>query len=192
MLDRTNAMAHQPDLLEAAEQIAAALAEQGIGAIVIGAAALAAHRYVRHTEDIDLGVNIAIRECSSTAATLRTMGFDVELREPDGEDPLGGVIDVSGPFGLVQIVNFGERFPGVIESGLADATLQMREGGNLRIIPLEHLVALKLYAGGMKSKADIVELLRRNPAADRDRIRGLCRRYRLRGLEPLIREADGP
>jgi len=137
MLDRTNAMAHQPDLLEAAEQIAAALAEQGIGAIVIGAAALAAHRYVRHTEDIDLGVNIAIRACSSTAATLRTMGFDVELREPDGEDPLGGVIDVSGPFGLVQIVNFGERFPGVIESGLADATLQMREGGNLRIIPLE-------------------------------------------------------
>ncbi|MFM8494869.1 MAG: hypothetical protein ACKOEM_05005, partial [Planctomycetia bacterium] len=100
-------MAHQPDLLEAAEQIAAALAEQGIGAIVIGAAALAAHRYVRHTEDIDLGVNIAIRECFSTAATLRTMGFDVELREPDGEDPLGGVIDVSGPFGLVQIVNFG-------------------------------------------------------------------------------------
>jgi hypothetical protein len=50
---------------------------------------------------------------------------------------------------------------------------------------------LKLYAGGTKSKADIVELLRRNPAADRDRIRVLCRRYRLRGLEPLIREADG-
>lgn len=47
----------------------------------------------------------------------------------------------------------------------------------------------KLYAGGMKSKADIVELLNRNPDADRDEIRMLCQRYRLRGLEPLIQEA---
>jgi len=70
-----------------------------------------AHRYVRHTEDIDLGVNIAVRDFVSLADRLRTAGFDVALREPDGEDPLGGVIDVSGPFGLVQIVNFGERFP---------------------------------------------------------------------------------
>lgn len=183
-------MAHQPDLLEAAERIAEMLVEQGIRSIVIGAAALAAHRYVRHTEDIDLGVNIAVRDFTSLADRLRTAGFDVALREPDGQDPLGGVIDISGPFGLVQIVNFGERFPAVIESGLADATLRMREGGSLRIIPLANLIALKLYAGGMKSKADIVELLRRNPAADRDHILGMCRQYRLRGLEPLIREAD--
>ena len=78
----------------------------------------------------------------------------------------------------------------MIESGLADATLRMREGGSLRIIPLANLIALKLYAGGMRSKADIVELLRRNPAADRDHIRGMCRQYRLEGLDPLIHEAD--
>jgi hypothetical protein len=183
-------MTQQPDLLEAAERIAAVLAEQGIAAIVIGAAALAAHRYVRHTEDIDLGVNIAVRDFAALAGKLQTAGFDVALREPDAQDPLGGVIDVSGSFGLVQIVNFGERFPDVIESGLADATLRMRESGSLRIIPLANLIALKLYAGGMKSMADIVELLRRNPAADRNHIRGMCRQYRLRGLEPLIREAD--
>ncbi|NQW48329.1 MAG: hypothetical protein HQ464_11260 [Planctomycetes bacterium] len=45
-------MAHQPDLLETAERIAEVLAEQGIRAIVIGAAALAAHRYVRHTDTL--------------------------------------------------------------------------------------------------------------------------------------------
>lgn len=99
------AMAPQPSLLDTAERVAGLLAEQGIGAVVIGAAALAAHRYVRHTEDID--------------------------------------------------------------GGLADATLPMLAGGSLRIIPLANLVALKLCAGVMKSKADIVELLRRNPAADR-------------------------
>jgi hypothetical protein len=104
------------------------LLEQGIGAIVIGAAARAAHRYVSHTEEIGLGVNIEVRYFASLADRLRTAGLDVALREPDGQDPLGGVIDVSGPFGLVQIVDFGERFPGVTESGLADATLRVREG----------------------------------------------------------------
>lgn len=180
-----------PDaLLTAAERIASLLADRGIDAVLIGASALAAHRYVRHTEDIDLGVSIAIRDLISVGERLREAGYDVAVREPDGQDPLGGVIDVSGPFGLVQIVNFGERFPAVIDSGLAAATLRVRAGAGLRIIPLAHLIALKLYAGGMKSKADIVELLKRNPDADRDGIRTLCRGYRLRGLEPLIREAD--
>ncbi|MFM9059266.1 MAG: hypothetical protein ACKOSQ_09100 [Planctomycetaceae bacterium] len=184
-------MTNPDTLLEAAERIACLLADRGIDAVLIGASALAAHRYVRHTEDIDLGVNVAIRDLAFVAEGLREAGYEVEVREPDGQDPLGGVIDVTGPFGLVQIVNFGERFPAVIDSGLAEATLRVRSDDGLRIIPLAHLIALKLYAGGMKSKADIVEVLRRNPDADRDGIRTLCRRYRLRGLEPLIREADG-
>ena len=183
-------MTNPDTLLAAAERIARLLANRGIDAVLIGASALAAHRYVRHTEDIDLGVNVAIRDLAFVAEGLREAGYEVAVRQPDGQDPLGGVIDVTGPFGLVQIVNFGERFPAVIDSGLAEATLRVRSNDGLRIIPLAHLIALKLYAGGMKSKADIVEVLRRNPDADRDGIRTLCRQYRLRGLEPLIREAD--
>lgn len=71
------AMAPQPSLLDTAERVAGLLAEQGIGAVVIGAAALAAHRYVRHTEDIDLGVNVAIRDLATVADKLREAGFDV-------------------------------------------------------------------------------------------------------------------
>jgi hypothetical protein len=66
------------------------------------------------------------------------------LREPDGQDPLGGVFDVRGPFGLVQIVNYGGRFPAVIDGGLAAADTVIRAGSRLRIVPLPHLVALKL------------------------------------------------
>jgi len=51
-------MPHPPDLLDATEQIADLLERRGIHAIVIGAAAMAAHHYVRHTEDVDLGVNM--------------------------------------------------------------------------------------------------------------------------------------
>ena len=102
---------------------------------------------------------------------------------------IGGVVDVRGSFGVVQIVNYGGRFPAVIDGGLAAADTVIRPGSHLRIVPLPHLIALKLYAGGTKSRADIVELLSRNPDADVAAIRDLCRSWRLRGLDPLIEEA---
>jgi|LakMenEpi03Aug12_release.lakeMendotaPanAssembly.Ray.scaffolds.fasta_scaffold207081_2 hypothetical protein len=179
-------------VIRAAEEVAGVLESRGVGAVVIGAVALAAHGYVRFTEDLDLGVNTDLVTLGQVAEALRAAGFDVELREPDGEDPLGGVVDVRGPFGLVQIVNYGGRFPAVIDGGLAASDTVVRPGSRLRIVPLPHLVALKLYAGGVKSRADIVELLARNPDADLAAIRNLCQGWRLRGLEPLIDEAaDG-
>lgn len=178
-------------LIRAAEQIAEVLEAEGVNAIVIGAVALAAHGYVRFTEDLDLGVNTDLGTLGRVAERLRASGFDVEVREPDGQDPLGGVVDARGPFGLVQIVNFGGRFPAVIDGGLEAAETVIRSGSRLRIVPLPHLVALKLYAGGSKSRGDIVELLICNPDADVGVIRELCRKWRLRGLDPLIEEARG-
>ena len=58
----------------------------------------------------------------------------------------------------------------------------------LRVIPIPQLVALKLYAGGLKSHSDIVELLRRNPEVDLEAIRETCRKYRLRGLDKVLEE----
>lgn len=179
-----------PDaIIRVAEEIADMLQSRGVGAVVIGAVALAAHGYVRFTEDLDLGVTTDLDTLHRVAEALKAAGFDVELREPAGDDPLGGVVDVRGGFGLVQIVNYGGRFPAVIESGLAAADTVIRAGSRLRIVPLPHLVALKLYAGGTKSRADIVELLSRNRDADMAAIRALCRGWRLRGLDPLIDEA---
>ncbi len=184
-------MANPDAVIRAAEEVAEILESRGVGAVVIGAVALAAHGYVRFTEDLALGVNTDLGTLSRVAEALRTAGFEVQVREPDGEDPLGGVVDVRGPFGLVQIVNYGGRFPAVIDGGLAAADTVIRPGSRLRIVPLPHLVALKLYAGGTKSRADIVELLSRNPDADMGAIRDLCQGWRLRGLDPLIEEAAG-
>ena len=64
----------------------------------------------------------------------------------------------------------------------------VRPGSPLKIVPLPQLVALKLYAGGLKSKADIAELLKHNPEADVDSIRNTCKSYRLCGLEEIISE----
>lgn len=91
-------MAHHDNLLTAAERVASLLADRGVDAVLIGAAALAAHHYVRHTEDIDLGVNVAIRDLGPVADGLREAGYEVAVREPDEQGPRGGVIDCSGAF----------------------------------------------------------------------------------------------
>jgi hypothetical protein len=123
-------------ILEAAETVAAALQEFEIDTVVIGGLALAAHHYVRFTEDIDLGINAELETLRQIAAALRRMDFRVELREPDAEDPLSGVVDVLGPFGMVQIINFGQTFPAVITDAVRGATLSVRPGSNLRLTPL--------------------------------------------------------
>lgn len=175
-------------ILQAAEQVVAILKQHKIDSVVIGAVALAAHHYVRHTQDIDIGVSAALPVLQKVTESLNAAGLTAELSAPDADDPLGGVVNVSGGFGLVQIVNFGDRFPAVIQDAIRDSTLVLRPGSALKLAPLPQLVALKLYAGGLKSKADILELLRHNPAADLHDIMTTCQRYRLHGLEEIMAE----
>lgn len=177
-------------ILSAAEDIAGILKRHRIDAVVIGAVALAAYHYVRQTDDIDLGVNANLPALRAVVKSLREAGFTAELREPDGSDPLGGVIDVTGSFGLLQIISFADRFPAVIEDALKESTLVVRAGSLLRLAPIPQLIALKLYAGGYKAKADIVELLACNPDLDLAAVRAVCARYNLSGLEELIAEAS--
>jgi hypothetical protein len=182
-------MSHPDDLLLAAEKVLGVLARHHLDAVVIGAVALAAHHYVRQTDDLDLGVNADLPTLRAVVTSLREAGLDVELREPDGADPLGGVIDVSGDFGLVQIISYAGRFPAVIEDAVRLSTLVVREDSPLKIVPIPHLIALKLYAGGHKSKADIMELLVRKPDLELDEVRSVCARYGLGSLEELIVES---
>lgn len=175
-------------ILRAAEDILRHLQEHHVDALVIGAVALAAHGYVRQTEDLDLGVNANVRKLRELAGSLRSAGYRTELHEPDAGDPLGGVLDIEGSFGLIQIISYADKFPAVIEDALRETQLTVHPGSSLKLVPLPHLIALKLYAGGTKSKADVIELLVRNPELDLESLRELCRSYRLRGLDELIAE----
>ncbi|MBU6303013.1 MAG: hypothetical protein KGS60_15800 [Verrucomicrobia bacterium] len=109
--------------LRAAEQVARLLKERGLFCVVIGAVAMAAHHYVRHTEDIDLGTIADSETLRSVGGALRAAGYEVEFREPDAQDPWGGVLDVSGPFGLVQVISFADRFPAVIRDASRESVL---------------------------------------------------------------------
>jgi len=179
-------------ILHAAEEVVTILRQHRVDAVVIGAVALAAFHYVRYTEDVDLGVNADIPTLRAVADSLRRAGYEVALREPDATDSLGGVMDVSGPFGLVQVVSFAGRFPAVVNDAVRLSSATVRAGSPLRLVPFPQLIALKLYAGGHKSKADIVELLARNPDCDLAEVRRTCVRYRLPGLDELIEESGIP
>jgi hypothetical protein len=48
---------------------------------------------------------------------------------------------------------------------------------------------LKLYAGSLQDRADVVAVLKRNPGADLDEIRALCTQYDLDGFDELAAEA---
>jgi alkanesulfonate monooxygenase SsuD/methylene tetrahydromethanopterin reductase-like flavin-dependent oxidoreductase (luciferase family) len=59
--------------------------------LAFGAVAAAVHGYPRSTRDLDLAVHVLPSRLEEIASRLRDAGFVVELRMPDGRDPLGGV-----------------------------------------------------------------------------------------------------
>lgn len=179
--------------LLAAEKIAEILAGTGVASALIGAVALAAHRYPRSTEDLDLAVGVEPRRLDEMARDLRGQGFTAEVSEPDDLDPLGGVLRVTAEgIDRIEIVNFcnppGGGFPALIEAALRDAA-PYRQGTSLRVVTLPHLILFKLYAAGAKSKNDVLELLSRNPEIDLNALRDACKRFRMdRRLDAWLRD----
>ena len=95
------------------------LDKTGVDYAIGGAVAMSIAGYTRQTEDLDFGINASLPKLRQLTESLLREGFHAELREPGIDDPLGGVIDVRGQFGLVQIVNFADRFPAVIDDAMA-------------------------------------------------------------------------
>ncbi len=164
--------------LAVAERVVALLRARGIDSVVIGAMALAVHNHPRATEDLDLAVAIDPAQLKALADELRALGWDVELRMPDADDPLGGVVDVRAPDAdLVQLVNFDNPPSGGAPRLVREAVATSRPltpGSDVRVVDLPSLVALKLYAGGPKSQLDVLELLDRNHPVDVDVLRRRC------------------
>ena len=182
--------------LEVARKVAERAAELDIETAVIGAVALAVHGYPRATMDIDLACwTDPFTKLRELKEELERDGYETTLFEPDREDPLGGVLTVSGDdFGPVQVVNFCNPLSGAMNPGrdaISSARTTVEEAG-LLVVDLEHLIALKLYAGGPKSRSDVIELLQRNPEAAREGIRAVCATF---GLEVdwlrLLAESEG-
>lgn len=185
--------------LQLADRVAEIARAHGIETALIGATALAFHRYVRGTQDIDLGVVVSdLRDLRTLDEALIAAGMKTRLTLPDSDDELGGVLrawtdedDEGDPIEPVEVVNFWNphrprRTPAT--PGIRDAEPVV--GTHLRCVRLPHLIALKCGAAGRQDLADVVSLLERNPDADREEIRTLCKSYGLDVIDTLIAEAD--
>jgi hypothetical protein len=167
--------------IEIAVEVTTLLSSHGAKSAVIGAVALAVRGYTRATADLDLGtVTDATRVLPLIAAELTRRGYDVDLSEPDADDPLGGVLTVrSKDADTVQVVNYLNPWNGWAEVGKeAIDTAEPNALQSLAVVDVPHLVALKLYAGGRKSQLDVLELLDRHPEA-LESVRAVCERLRL-------------
>lgn len=187
--------------LEVATRVAELLAKHGVATAVIGAVAAAVHNYPRATEDFDLATfTDPFKQLAAVAKELSAMGFDVELREPDADDPLGGVLVVRGDdFRPIEVVNFYNPLGRVADVGRAAIeTAQPNVLGTLAVVRLPHLIALKLYSADLASGVvgkpylDIIELLKRNPDLDRNEVQRLCEDLGLgREFEQLVAKKPG-
>lgn len=188
------------DAASLAERVAEVARQLGIEMALIGAAALAAHNYVRGTNDVDLATAVdprtTLRELQEA---LTKLALHTKLNMPDEDDVLGGVLGVwehedeeGTPVDVVEVVNFHNPYrprPNPAARAIGNA-MPLEAGSPLRYVRLPDLVALKLYAGGRTDLADIGELLVKNPEADVNEIRSAAAPYdRDDNLERLIAEA---
>ncbi len=65
-------MRDSESLVFAAERVVSILDEYRIDAVLIGAVALAAYHYVRHTEDVALGVSADLAQMRALTVSLAT------------------------------------------------------------------------------------------------------------------------
>lgn len=184
--------------LRLAEHVAETARGLGIETALIGAYALAAHDYVRATADLDLATVVQLDELRALRGELEVAGLHTALTSPDEQDDLGGTLTIweqadedGAPIEPVEIVNFLNVLrPRVNPAAEAIRHAIPLEGKPALKYPrIEHLIALKVDAGGPKDDLDVIELLQRNRDVDVELIRATCKRYGLDKIDKLIEVA---
>ncbi|HEY4245179.1 MAG TPA: hypothetical protein VGM88_35425 [Kofleriaceae bacterium] len=192
-------MSVQPEILRLAETVAGIAHAESIDVVVIGAAAAAAHGYIRATTDLDFASAVdPYRDLPRLQQALRATGLHTELSQPEPDDPIGGMLRVwelededGDPIRPVEIVNLINPHH-IVKLPRADILRDAVSipGSALRYISLPHLVLLKLYAGSRKDLADVVELLVANPEVDASALSALCKHWGLDSIDELVAEAN--
>ena len=136
--------------------VVATLARAGVPCALIGASALSAHAVARSTLDIDL-MACDPKVLDPALWVHVGSGCAVDVRRGDLQDPLAGVVRVTGPGRPVDVVVFGPL--GWQAAVLARAVPVAWAGLDLRVVTPEDLVLLKLYAGGPADLWDVLALL---------------------------------
>ncbi len=171
-------MADINDLERAAGRLVQILGENEC--LLVGAMAVAAHGYVRATDDIDLVTRLALSEARRR---LREQGVSAVLRRGDS---------VQEEFSIVRGTLEGIEFdvlPLIVPLDWEQAIELRLADAFLKVVDLDGLIRLKLRAQGAQDLLDVAMLLNQHP--DRvERARSLAQAYGV--AEKLQQWLDDP
>ncbi len=123
---------------------------------LIGALAVAAHGYVRATEDVDF---VSPADPKEIRARLAKAGIESGTRRGDVlEGDIPSVVQ-----GTLDGIRFDVIFPPVPIDWNRTVRLPLTKESRLRVVDLDTLVRLKLHAGGPQDLIDVVHLVRLHP-----------------------------
>lgn len=147
-----------------------ALNERGVRYVVVGGFAVVLHGYVRLTVDLDLVVDLAPEEALKAVRTLTDLGFRPRLPE----DPASfadtskrrtwitehdlKVFSMFDPRDPLREVDLFVEEPIPFEELWAGSVTTHVGGTPIRIAGLEHLIKMKLDAGGPRDLEDVAAL----------------------------------
>jgi hypothetical protein len=135
--------------------------------LLVGGMAVAAHGYVRATDDIDLVTRLALSEVRQL---LRDQGIPAVLRRRDS---------LSGAFSLVRGTMEGVEFDVLPQIVLLDweQAVELRfSDAVFKVVDLDGLIRMKLRAQGAQDLMDVAMLLHQHPD-HLERARSLARAY---------------
>lgn len=150
-----------------------ALNEARVEYVVIGGYALAAHRYVRGTDDLDIvpkPARASLRRLVEAIETLDAVPIELEgglradeLPVPFGLQSLldGGTWALSTRYGVLHIM---QAVPGAEDYGELRANakrVSLDDVGDVLFVGRDQLIRMKTQAGRLKDRADVEELLKR-------------------------------
>jgi len=155
---------------------------------LIGALAVAAHGYIRATDDIDF---VSTAEPKEIQARLAKAGIASKIRRGDVlEGDIPSVV-----YGRADGFRFDVLFPPVPIDWSRTVVLPLSEGSRLRVVDLDALVRLKLRAGGPQDLIDVVHLVRLHREIE-ERALALAEAYGVRDrleewlADPRIRSSE--
>ena len=139
--------------------IADLLNELHIPYAVVGALAVSFHGIPRATNDADtlIWLSEAGKTEKDLAGRLTQDGYRIENKYSDADDPVAGVVTVEDKHHNRVDLLLGIR--GMDPGAPARATLATFLGSPLRFIGLEDLVAMKVFAGGIRDLSDVKGIL---------------------------------
>jgi predicted nucleotidyltransferase len=156
--------------------VVAVLKDEAIDYAVIGAMAAAVHGELRATADADALISVSIAKLTRLSSTLKSLGFEADLRSGDLEDPIPAMLIIGDTHGNRVDLLGGLRG---LDPRAFSRTIEVAfSGESLRIVGREDFIAMKCYAGAPQDVADALAALTDAPKPlDLDLLRRITRRF---------------